>query len=113
MVTTLSERLKEKSAGLHNPEPEWVQFIKDHRRYIVEHSTTWYINPDVMGRYRYRLEEYLEFIKQPVPYWLVIYINELQSNIDFTDMDYILIPDASYLDKLRKNYNTFISNYRK
>lgn len=113
MVTTFASRLRSKSTGISHPEPEWVQFIKDHRRYIVENATDWYINPDIMGKYRYRLEEYLQYIKQDIPVWLVAYINQYRTNADFNNVEYIKIPSRSHLDTLRKSYNTFIANYKK
>lgn len=113
MITTFSSRIREKNSGLNVPEPEWIQYLKDHRRYLIEKSVNWYINPDQMGKYRYRLEEYLQSINCSIPAWLVFYLNQIDSNIEFNNLEYILIPNEKYLDELRKSYNTYIANFKK
>lgn len=57
-VSTINELVETDRQNSSNP--TWTQFLLDHYRYILKHSTTVSITQATMQRYRYRLRDYLK-----------------------------------------------------
>lgn len=85
-----------------NHDPLWVQFVMDHRKAIISRSGEQAIDLITSNQYDRRLYEYLK--KFNIPYgvlWIVLEINQMDTEMDFTNMNSILLPSMDHLQKLR------------
>ena len=63
-------------------EEGWVQFIKDHRKQIMEKSTEVYIDPNDARIYAYSVESFLKSKDLPISMaWIVVWLNQLYSSL--------------------------------
>ena len=108
---SLADNIRRSTTLYSNDDANWVNYVKDHYKEIVEnHSTVEYLDPIRHNTYRYQIEEYLQEMGMPKDlWWLVFYINQLDSNKDFHDLIKIRLPDCKYLDVLRLQYDTVMS----
>ena len=109
-LKTLSDKLtyKTSSEGLDDTDPEWLLFIKDHRKQILEESTVVYLTGSQMGRYEYHLRWFLEDNKINTDLiWIILELNNVKMETEFVNIDKLYIPDRSMLINLRKQYIQF------
>ena len=113
---TLSERLLRKVTDLAPVDEEWVLFCQDHRQEIIARAAHLTIHENNKFRYKYRLHDYLIQLDQnPDLKWLIFYINDLDTTMDFTSsIETLLIPSLSHIAELRTTFKsaraTFNSN---
>ena len=96
-------------------EEGWVQFIKDHRKQIMEKSTEVYIDPNDARIYAYSVESFLKSKDLPISMaWIVVWLNQLYSSLHFSaDMTTLYMPDIYQLQQYRQQYVTNRVLYRK
>lgn len=109
---SLKDKYYELITAFDNSDPNWVQFVRDHMTIIrTQHSGKMFIDAVTMNTFRYRLEDYLENNKIPQSFaWFILEINQLNSNMEFHDIEYLLMPDYGYLSKLYELYNSTEAN---
>lgn len=92
-------------------DPNWRQYVLDHRKHILEKSTLIAVDPNLMNTYTYRIRDFLTKINTDASVdWIVLYINQLFVNDNFVDIAKLYIPDIGYIDKLYTQYQTNIAN---
>jgi hypothetical protein len=112
MPSTLRELFEEQVDQYCSEDQNWVQFVRDHFQYL--RNTAQEVTLDVYrhNTMKYRLEDFLE--DQLKMYrstaWIVLLINQMNSNVDFREMSSILIPDMRVIQYLRNTYNTVKAN---
>lgn len=108
----LTKKLEDKMNIYGNEDKGWVQFIKDHKRYI-QGTAHKYVPPlDKLNTFKYRLEHYLQEMQFPMSAaWIVRYINDYKSNSDFTDLYQIALPDVKVLSDLLNKYKSLKTHY--
>lgn len=93
MATSFTETLKSLKTNYANDDLDWVRFVHDHYDVIfadckvepLEHHTHYWE--------KYRLVDYLrEKGYDPNIAWIVMMVNQMESEMDFHDMESILIP---------------------
>ena len=103
---TLKETLECKITRYNNSDFGWVQYVRDNLWYI--RGTAQRIDLDVYrhNTMKYRLGEFIvETFNMPRDVaWIVLYINQLESDVDFRDLESILIPDMKVIDNLCNMY---------
>lgn len=103
----LRDLLRKKQSDMDDNDPAWAQFIKDHRDEIVAKATRRRLTPDAMNVVKYDLRRYLRSIRYNENlYWIVLYINTIDSDADFIKISDILVPNETQISDLR---NIFIS----
>ena len=110
---SISEDLTSMKSPYANDDIDFVKFIYDHYDKIFE--TAEYISVDKTDLYwkRYRLEDFLQDRNHdPNIAWIVLYINQIPSSMDFKDLDSILIPSMSTLNSLRQSYMQYRSHIK-
>lgn len=114
MPDTLRSMYEEQVDDYCSEDQNWVQFVRDHLLYL--RSTAQEIQLDVYrhNTMRYRLEDFLEDQMKMMrsTAWIVLLINQMNSNVDFREMKSILIPDMRVIDWLRTTYDTVVSNQK-
>lgn len=93
-------------------DPEWELYVKDHRDLILENSSTIQIAADDMRKYMYCLEAFLYDKNLDIDYrmtWIVLWLNQLGSNLEFRDLSSLIIPKRNYLLMLYEKYRAFKS----
>lgn len=84
----------------------WFLFIQDLLPDIRKRSTTIELSAYQKNIYRYRLMELLldlRLNKAMLP--IVLWLNGLRSEQEFNDIELLVIPDAGYLQTLRRYYD--------
>ena len=81
-LTSLASRLVHMTQERYGAEePEWVQFIADHKLYIREKSPISYFTSLDLVRYRYRP---IDFVRanngDPTHTWIFMLVNDLHDN---------------------------------
>lgn len=93
-------------------EQGWVQFVRDHYRYL--RNTAQQVSLDAFRQHtmRYRLEDFIEdeFKMMRSTAWIVLMVNQLNSNVDFRNLEFLYIPDMTAIDYLRNRYDTVVAN---
>lgn len=102
MATSLTKIIEDMVDEYSNHDPLWVQFVMDHRKAIISRAGEQNIDLITANQYDRRLYEYLK--KFNIPYgvlWIVLEINQMDNEMDFTNMSSILLPSMDHLQKLR------------
>jgi hypothetical protein len=100
---------------LDDVDPDWIQFVQDHREYITTRSTLVEITPNEMVYYKYRIRKYLTY-KGYNPGLEMAFrtINHLRNNNDFDeDITKVYLPNSEVLNELRRSYKTLQSQIKK
>lgn len=87
---------------------KWVQFILDHKKYLIDNSRVVSININTMNTYRYK--PYLFLSSKKVDFglmWIVCFLNGFNDFHKFDNLSFIYIPDNDLIYNLRVKYNTF------
>ena len=97
-----------------NYDIEWVQFIRDHYYHIKHKSTIVELNPFKHNSFRYRLADFLADNNIPKEMgWIVLMINQLESEAKFSDLNIMLLPDVSDIEHLREVFDNQRSHARR
>lgn len=86
---------------------EWEIFVIDHKDIIKANSRTYTLSADVMSLHKYNLERWLRY--ETIPQELisiVLFINDIDTNMNFINITDILVPDLSYIISLYTQYQT-------
>lgn len=106
-INTINTRYNRYNAS----DPNWRQYVIDHRQLILNNSTDIPVDPNLMNTYTYRIRDFLTKINtDPAIDWIVLYINQLFTNENFVDVKKLFIPSVSFIDKLYMQYQTNITN---
>ena len=97
-----------------NYDLEWVQFIKDHFYHIKRRSSVVELDPYKHNSMKYRLADFLADNNIPTEMgWIVLFINQLGSDVDFRDITVMILPDVSDIKRLRDVFDTIQSHKKR
>lgn len=104
LIDTLSNSLN----NYDDTDPNWRQFVDDHKTYLINLSNVATISTSYMQGYRYALRRYLNTIRYNTHCtWIVRLVNNLPSDVQFTDsVNSLLIPPMSVIEDLYTTYLT-------
>lgn len=87
---------------------EWEQFIRDHVDVLKESAKALYPTLEDKQTYQYRLDDWLlKEMNYPKDYiWIVELVNQFENHMSFSDIDVVLVPDASLIKTLRSTYQS-------
>lgn len=90
----------------------WRQFVLDHLDYIALRSRSYLIDPPLMNLYRYDLKRFLkDYLKRHEDMgWIVQLMNSMKNDFDFVDIENLIVPEDSLLQKLYQSYITVQAN---
>lgn len=108
----LTDAYTELISNFDNSDPNWVQFLRDHFSIIkAEYTGKFFIDEITMNTYQYRMEDFLENNKIPQSFmWFILEINQMNSPMQFHDLDYLIMPSYDYLAKLHELFNSTEAN---
>ena len=107
-VTTFSEKLRSLETDYSSSDIDWVKYVHDHYKNIFETCKSETLNVNEHYWEYHRLEDYLrEKNYDPNVAWIVFYINQIPSNVEFRELKSILLPDMGVLRGL---YQSFLQN---
>jgi len=111
---TMLQMLESSIDELADTNKEWMLFVQDHRRFILENSEKTVLTADEMFTYEYRPEDFLKDRNLPLSMlWIFLWINQLSNSVQFPTIKNIIIPDVAYLYDLRNEYRTFVAQLSK
>lgn len=103
---SLSSSLKKKSNKVNDVNPEWRHFLKDFRNSLISSSKTIEINLYHARIFRFRLRDLLN--ENNLPYdclWIIIWLNNLETELNFKDVTRLLIPDYNEIVRIRNLFD--------
>lgn len=110
-MATLSDRIRSYRDKYNNHDPAWVHYVQDHRSILLASCTARIVVASEQIMYRYRLMDYLRSIHYDhTATWIVLYLNQLESERDFNNIDSILLPDLRTLATTYAQYKTYAAN---
>ena len=90
---------------------EWVQFVRDHYYYLKKRCAKVELNPFRHNAQRYRLTDFcLENNLARGTEWIVLLVNQLGSEKDFSNLTVMLLPDMESIKELRMLFDSVQSN---
>lgn len=105
-ISTLTARLARRISQYSEVNPQWVQYVKDHRQYLLTTAYDQYMTKEDAWIYRYRPEEYLANLSYDTSItWLVLWLNQLTTET-FIGLNSFKLPEIS---TLRDMYSMFSS----
>ena len=100
------------NADHYGPEDDnWVQFIKDHRQYIIDRCTRHKPTSLELAQYRYRSEAYFreKFNAALNAIWIFEYLNDLKDPSSFNEsITSLWVFDMEVIKKLRASFESSI-----
>ena len=82
-------------------------YVLDHYDLILQSSTLYQFTLEAMFKFKYRPTEFLAHMGIPTRYtWVLLLINNIPNNTEFSDLESIYIPDAEYIQSLEHDYNS-------
>ena len=85
----------------------WVAFVKDHRKYLLVHSTEVFPDDSELFFANYSPSQLMMALKvQPALHWIVYYLNGLDLMSSLLDVRSIKLPDDKIVSDL---YSSFVS----
>lgn len=110
-MESLTSRIPPLQNKFGNHDQKWVQYVRDHRQFLLKASVARTITSEDMFIYQYRLADYLRKLHQdPSSTWIVMYLNQIDSDVNFMNLTSILVPDITELSNMYAQYETFASN---
>lgn len=107
-VENFSSKLRSIESDFSSKNIDFVKYVHDHYKNIYETATTVTLNTTNHYWEHYRLEDYLASKQcDPNMAWIVLYINQIPSNVEFKDIKSLLIPNPSVIQGL---YRSFLQN---
>jgi hypothetical protein len=109
-MSTLAERIKENVSPLENTDLEWVAFVKDHRSFIMDGIKTVPLDAGEMHFSRHRCSTLLHRMGYDGALaWIVLWLNQIDNNRDFTEISKLKIPESGVIEGLRAQFDTYQS----
>lgn len=94
----------------NNPKREFVLFMEDHMQYLLKTSTTYYPDVNAQEIFRYRPHDYLREIGiRPELTWYVLWINQIRTTMEFTNIRKLIIPSMDAIKDLYSRYKNMMS----
>ena len=107
-VTTFSGTLRTIETDYSSKDIDWMKYVHDHYKNILASCKADAL--DINSHYWefHRIEDYLKSKNiDPNMAWIVLYVNQLPSNVEFKDIKSLLIPDPGVIQGL---YRSFLQN---
>ena len=106
-MTNLIDELTQRLDNLSNLDPNWKQFVIDHKKVISDEGSIVDITDEDRSKYKFKLDHFLRDKNSPVNIdWIVKLINDLDQYEDFTKLSNIIIPNHSSVVTLYRKYQT-------
>ena len=100
---SFTEDLETIKTSVANDDIDWVKFVHDHYQLIFDSSEEIILDKEDHYWKHYRLEDFLQERKMdPNLAWIVLLINQLPSNAEFTGLETLRLPDPRTVEAIRK-----------
>ena len=111
-------------AGLHslfkkhftkysNDNYDWVHYVHDHFKRLRLTAVYVELDPFKMNLIHYRLNDFLTECNIPKEAdWIVLYLNQLNSEKDFKNLLWMFLPDMQDLENLRQEFDNVYAHAR-
>jgi hypothetical protein len=107
-IQALSESLLQIESKYSSKDIDWVKYVHDHYKTIFKTAHMEYLDVNKHYWEFYRLEDFLRSKNyDPNIAWIVFYINQIPSNVEFKNLESILLPDEKVLSGL---YTSFMQS---
>lgn len=88
-------------------DPIWRQFVVDHKAVILQNSIQNNVSDEVLNICQYNINAYLRYIGVSTSInWIIFYINNISSDIEFFNVSAVMIPPMSFITNLYDLYQT-------
>lgn len=106
LLNTIDGYLNKNNDDYYPNDKDWVLFVKDRRSTILEEATIIQVDASSMGIYKYSVEALLKENNIPVSAaWILIWINQLDSAMNFNEsISELIVPAHATIRKLKKEF---------
>ena len=89
-------------------DPDWRQFVLDHKLYLLSNSTPRNVSSGYLQAVRYSMSAYLRSINYNLSCtWIVQFINNIPTDVMFTTQAQIIyVPNFAIIEQLYTSYIT-------
>lgn len=103
---------KTQSSTFSDDQGPWRQYILDHLDNIRKTSETFVLDGPLMNLYRFDLRRFLydKMNRHEDLTWIVLLINDIPSELEFVNIDNLIVPTDSLITKLYHSYRTNVAN---
>lgn len=103
---SLTTYLNRKITKIDDSDPGWRHFLKDFRDNLLKKCTVLEINSYSGRIFRYRLRDFLYESKIPLDItWIIVWLNNMESETNFKNMNSLLIPNYTEIERIRNLYD--------
>ena len=103
---SFSDTLRRTITKINDVDPNWRHFLKDYHSKILSTCTTIELSDYHSRVYEFRLRDMLRENQIPVDLtWVIIWINNLESEYNFSNITKILLPNYQELLRIRNLYD--------
>ena len=108
----LNQRLDERLSENRQYGPEdvaWLQFVRDHKKWLKRNSTIRFFTPEELVKYRYRPEDfYVDICKGPkFMAWIFLFVNNIREESQFNENHTkMIMVMPSKIEELHQVYST-------
>lgn len=103
---SLKTELSKFITDISDEDPEWRIFLEDFKVELSINSKVYAFTEYLKEVYRFRTDHFLREHNIPADMlWLVVWINNLKSQLSLDGQDYLIIPNYNYVKELRSKYN--------
>ncbi len=107
-ITSLADRLSISVNPFDNLDPDWVQYVKDHRSVLMETSVIKSVPANAMFTYRYRMPTLLNKLGSDSSItWIVMWLNQLKTNADVVNLTELTLPTIDTVKSLYQSFQSY------
>lgn len=106
MINSIKTKLELMQSKFSNSDPDWVQFIYDHKYRLMSSSEIVAISPENAFKFRFRPNELCKElgIKEDI-IWIILWMNDIFDPSEFVGITQLrIIPDIKIIQKLHATY---------
>ena len=112
-AVSISKTIESLGSDYSNKDIDWVKFVYDHYQIIFGNCRYEPISGEKHYWEYYRLEDYLRDVGiDPNCAWIVLYINQMKSNMDFKECEGLLLPDMAIIKSLYQSFRQYRSHIK-
>ena len=110
MPMSIMDLLAIKVNETDDTDPDWRNMVRDYKTQIIDNSVQYQVSLSLMDAVAYNSAKFLRYISAKSSLrWIMLYINDIHTDINFINLTTIYVPNSGYIDDLYTTYQTITS----
>lgn len=103
---SITENYSQTLNKINDQDPSWRHFVKDFKSNIMASARVIELTPFQQRIYKYRLRDFLRENNYPMDLtWIIIWLNQLETELNFFKRSSLIIPDYQTITKIRNLFD--------